>query len=86
MLKRQFLAVLILLSLSASADTKIKTRNTTMGHSVESTVYIKGARERSEMSAMGMGPAVCDRDPVRSETHDHHQSAGQHLHGGFAGR
>ena len=40
MRKRQFLvfAVLILFSFFASADTKIKTRNTTMGHSVESTL------------------------------------------------
>src|ERR1035438_4260606 len=37
----------------ASADLKIKTRTTMMGHTSESTVYIKGARQRSEMSFGG---------------------------------
>jgi hypothetical protein len=36
--------------LPASADTKIKTKTTAMGHSSESTVYIKGARKRDEMN------------------------------------
>jgi hypothetical protein len=49
----------------ASADLKIKTRTTVMGHTTESTVYIKGARERSEMSYGGHGGAVsimqCDQ-------------------------
>ena len=36
--------------LPASADTKIKTKTTAMGHSTESTVYIKGARKRDEMN------------------------------------
>src|SRR5512142_3022434 len=63
------LAVLILLSLFAAADTKIKTRNTMMGHSSESTVYIKGARERTEHASMGMGPSLvtvtqCDQKRV----------------------
>jgi hypothetical protein len=34
----------------ASADTKVKTKTSMMGHSTESTVYIKGARKRDEMS------------------------------------
>jgi len=43
MCNRQFLvfAVLSLLPLAAVADSTIKTRNSTMGHSTESTVYIK---------------------------------------------
>jgi hypothetical protein len=49
----------------ASADLKIKTRTTVMGHSTESTVYIKGPRERNEMSYGGRGGAVtimqCDQ-------------------------
>jgi hypothetical protein len=39
----------VAIALPASADTKIKTKNTAMGHSTESTVYIKGARKRDEM-------------------------------------
>ncbi|MGA1999609.1 MAG: hypothetical protein ABSG52_06425 [Terriglobales bacterium] len=71
MRNRQFLAfaVLILFSLSAAADTKIKTRNTVMGHGTESTVYIKGARERTEAASMGMGPGLvtliqCDQKRI----------------------
>jgi hypothetical protein len=71
MRKRQYLgfAVLILFSLSVSADTKIKTRNSAMGHNSESTVYIKGARERIEGESMGMGPSMvtvtqCDQKRV----------------------
>jgi hypothetical protein len=71
MRNRQFLAfaVLILFSLSAAADTKIKTRSTVMGHGTESTVYIKGARERSESASMGMGPGLvtltqCDQKRI----------------------
>ena len=49
----------------ASADLKIKTRTTVMGHTTESTVYIKGARERNEMSYGGHGGTVsimqCDQ-------------------------
>jgi hypothetical protein len=59
------LAVLICLSAFASADIKIKTRTTVMGHTTESTVYIKGARERNEMSFGGHGGSVsliqCDQ-------------------------
>ena len=71
MRNRQFLAfaVLILFSLSAAADTKIKTRNSVMGHSTESTVYIKGARERTEAASMGMAPGLvtltqCDQKRI----------------------
>jgi hypothetical protein len=50
---RSRLALMLLASIAfvlpASADTKIKTKNTAMGHSTESTVYIKGARKRDEM-------------------------------------
>ncbi len=53
-------AVLILFSLmslsgASWADIKVKTKNTMSGHSTESTVYIKGARQRTEMS---MGPGM----------------------------
>lgn len=65
------LAALILLSISAVADSKINTRITSMGHSRQSTVYIKGARERSEGArmGMGMGPRLvtitqCDRKRI----------------------
>ena len=44
------LFVSFIVVLPASADTKIKTKNTAMGHATESTVYIKGARKRDEMS------------------------------------
>ena len=57
--------VLLCLSMFASADLKIKTRTTVMGHSTESTVYIKGSRERTEMSFGGRGGSVsilqCDQ-------------------------
>ena len=59
------LAVLLCLSTLAAADIKIKTRTTVMGHSSESTVYIKGSRERNEMSFGGHGGSVsliqCDQ-------------------------
>lgn len=59
------LAVLLCLSTLADADIKIKTRTTVMGHSSESTVYIKGSRERNEMSFGGHGGSVsliqCDQ-------------------------
>lgn len=59
------LAVLICLSAVASADIKIKTRTAVMGHTSESTVYIKGSRERNEMSFGGHGGSVsliqCDQ-------------------------
>ncbi len=60
-----FVVAIVCLPPLASADLKIKTRNTVMGHSTESTVYIKGPRERSEMSFGGHGGAVtimqCDQ-------------------------
>jgi hypothetical protein len=53
------------LTTAASADLKITTRTTVMGHSTESTVYIKGARERREMSLGGRAATVtitqCDQ-------------------------
>ena len=56
--------VLLCLSSVASADLKIKTRTTVMGHTTESTVYIKGSRERTEMSFGGQGTVTinqCDQ-------------------------
>ncbi len=52
---RLSLVAVLCLSTFASADLKIKTRTTVMGHSTESTVYIKGARQRTEMSFGGHG-------------------------------
>jgi hypothetical protein len=52
----------------ASADLKIKTRTTVMGHATESTVYIKGPRERTEMSFGGHGGTAtimqCDQKRI----------------------
>ena len=60
-----FLVGAILCASLASADVKIKTRTTVMGHTTESTVYIKGQRQRMEMSFGGHGGAVnimqCDQ-------------------------
>ncbi len=44
-------AILVLVGL-CSADSKIKTRRTVMGHTMEDTVYIKGARQRTEEAGM----------------------------------
>ena len=44
--------LLLFLATTAVGDIKIKTRNGAAGQSYESTVYIKGARERNE-SAIG---------------------------------
>ena len=59
------ITALACLSLAASADVKIKTRTTVMGHSSESTVYIKGPRQRSDMNFGGHGGAAtiiqCDQ-------------------------
>src|ERR1035441_3482494 len=56
---------LVCFSTVASADLKIKTRTTVMGHTSESTVYIKGARQRRDMSFGGHGGSVsiiqCDQ-------------------------
>ena len=60
-----FALIVSCFSTFASADLKIKTRTTVMGHTSESTVYIKGGRERNEMSYGGRGGAVsimqCDQ-------------------------
>jgi len=57
--------IVLLVSAFASADLKIKTKTTMMGHTTESTVYIKGARQRTEMSVGGPGGVVnlmqCDQ-------------------------
>src|SRR5689334_2379880 len=44
------IACLSLLSATASADTKVKSRQTSGGQTYENTSYIKGKRQRSEMS------------------------------------
>jgi len=58
-------AIVVSFLTPASADLKIKTRTTVMGHSTESTVFIKGARQRSEMSFGGHAAATtimqCDQ-------------------------
>lgn len=58
------LVALFCLSSLASADLKITTRTTMMGHTTESTVYIKGPRQRTEMSFAGHGTVTinqCDQ-------------------------
>src|SRR5690349_2912816 len=56
------------MALPLAADIKIKTKREMMGHAMEDTVYIKGARERTEMGAMmGMNMNVitilqCDQN------------------------
>jgi hypothetical protein len=54
-MRRSYCTLVVLLGLSslASADLKIKTRTTMMGRTTESTVYIKGPRQRTEMSFGG---------------------------------
>jgi len=77
-LPRNFLALAIILfvfSPTAFADLKIKTRTTVMGHSSESTVYIKGARERRDMSFGGRGGGAvsitqCDQKRMITITGD----------------
>ena len=65
---------LVCFSTVASADLKIKTRTTVMGHSTESTVYIKGGRQRTETSFGGHGGAVsiiqCDQKRMITVTGD----------------
>jgi len=62
------LAVLVALSSFAFADLKIKTHTTMQGHTTEGTVYIKGARERNEMSYGGRGGSAtitqCDQKRI----------------------
>jgi hypothetical protein len=52
----------------AFADLKLTTRTTIQGHTTESTVYIKGARERREMSFGGRGGSAtitqCDQKRI----------------------
>jgi hypothetical protein len=59
------LVAVLCFSTFASADLKIKTRTTVMGHTTENTVYIKGARQRTEMSFGGHGGSTsimqCDQ-------------------------
>ena len=59
------LCAVVCLSTVASADLKIKTRTTVQGHTTEGTTYIKGGRERTEMSYGGRGASVnimqCDQ-------------------------
>ncbi len=68
-------ALLFSLSQGASADLKVKTRTTVMGHTTESTVYIKGARERQEMSFGGRGGMAtitqCDQKRTVTLMGDH---------------
>ena len=65
---------LVCFSTLASADLKIKTRTTVMGHSTESTVYIKGGRQRTETSFGGHGGSVsiiqCDQKRMITVTGD----------------
>ena len=67
--------LLVCLSTFASADLKIKTRTTVMGHSTESTVYIKGSRERTESSFGGHVGSVsilqCDQKRMVTVMGDH---------------
>lgn len=78
------LAVLIVFSTFASADLKIKTRTTVMGHSTESTVYIKGARERTEMSfgGHGGGATIMQCDQKRMITVSGNQCSVMQIGGG----
>ena len=46
------LSVLLVLVGMCSADSKIRTRRTMMGHTMENTVYVKGARQRTEEAGM----------------------------------
>ena len=59
------LSAVLCLSAVASANLKIKTRTTVQGHTTEGTTYIKGPRERTEMSYGGRGASVnimqCDQ-------------------------
>ncbi len=49
------------LPLLSHADFKIKTRSSVMGHSNESTVYVKGARERNESGEGSTTIMQCDK-------------------------
>ncbi len=55
-------AALLALTVAAPADIKVKTKNTAAGHSSESTVYIKGARQRDENPQMPFATILqCDK-------------------------
>jgi hypothetical protein len=55
-------AALLALTLAAPADVKVKTKNTMAGRSSESTVYIKGARQRDENPQMPFATILqCDK-------------------------
>jgi len=57
-----FLIVLVALAVAAPADVKVKTKNTAAGQSSESTVYIKGARQRDESPQMPFATILqCDQ-------------------------
>ncbi|HXZ29283.1 MAG TPA: hypothetical protein VEG08_14915 [Terriglobales bacterium] len=62
-MKRRLRPVLFLLMLAAAAaaDVKITTRSTVMGRSSQSTVYIKGARQRSEDAGGNVSILQCDK-------------------------
>src|SRR5512143_450809 len=67
-LLKMLLVVSVLVGL-CSADSKIKTRKTMMGQAMESTVYVKGARQRTEDAGMmGMPGSItivqCDQKRV----------------------
>ncbi len=66
--------VMICFSTLASADLKIRTRTTVMGHTTESTVYIKDSRQRTETSFGAHGGAVsiiqCDQKRMITVTGD----------------
>lgn len=62
MFKTALLAAVVLSQVAiASADLKLKTKVTTMGHSYESTVYIKASRQRSEMMGSMVTIYQCDQ-------------------------
>ena len=55
-------AALLALTVAAPADIKVKTKNTMAGRSSESTVYIKGARQRDENPQMPFATILqCDK-------------------------
>jgi len=65
----KILSVLLVLAGLCSADSKIKTRRTVMGHNMEEAVYIKGARQRTETAGMMGMPGTttivqCDKKRV----------------------
>ena len=77
------LVVLLVLSSFASADLKIKTRTTMMGRSTESTVYIKGPRQRTEMSFGGHGTvSIMQCDQKRLITINGNQCVAMSMGGG----